>query len=344
MNQRAGLDGIRGIAVALVVVHHIVVRVDDPAILGGWLGVDLFFVLSGFLITLSVLRRPDVVDFYRRRFWRLVPAMTVFLGAYVVWSIGADDASQRFEWAFAAATQWTNIQGAIGPPFSPHIGHLWSLSAEVQFYVVWGLVLAVLVRSRAPKPIVAGLVIVLFALSGIERVVLWDGGTPWNRLYLGPDTHASSLLAGCLVGLLYGWGVIRARRTLAVLVVPATALLAWEVVELSFLDERTYRWGLSGFAVASAVLVAAAAVRAPSPLRPIIELAPIVYLGRMSYSVYLWHLPVIAEVAEGHPDDPATVAAIAIPMTLVLAWLSYVLVERPLLSASGRARLRARLG
>jgi len=329
--------------VALVVWHHIVVRDDDPMILGGWLGVDLFFVLSGFLITQSVLRRPEVGDFLRRRFWRIGPTMIVFLAVYVACSVGADDARRRLEWAGAAATQWFNIQGAMGPPFSPHIGHLWSLSAEVQFYVAWGLVLSLLVRRRAPRPVVLGIVVVLFLLSWLERAVFWDHGVIWNRLYLGPDTHAASLLAGCVIGLLFGWGLLRGPRVLAVLTVPAVLLLAWEVVELSFLDGRTYRWGLTAAAVAGAVIVAGAALRAPSPIRPIIELAPVAFLGRISYSVYLWHLPIIEEVSRRSDGDIVRVAVVSIPLTLGVALASYALIERPFLSTAGRARLRARL-
>jgi len=327
----AGLDGVRGVAVALVVAHHIVVRDPDSPMKGGWMGVDLFFVLSGFLITVSVLQHPEIPEFLRRRFWRIAPAAVVLLAVYVAASVTADDARQRVEWAFAAATQWTNVQGAIGPPFSPHLGHLWSLSAEVQFYVAWGIGLSLLLRARAPRLVIVGLLVALFGASWIERVLLWEGGTPWNRLYLGPDTHAGSLLAGCALGLAFGWGWLRARRTLAVLAVPAAVLLGWEVAALSFLDERTYHWGLGAIALAGGVLVAGAAVRAPSPLRPLLELAPVALLGRMSYSVYLWHLPIIEEVARRSDGDLVRVALVAVPITLVVSTASYLLVERPFL-------------
>jgi peptidoglycan/LPS O-acetylase OafA/YrhL len=338
-----GLDGVRGAAMALVFVHHVVVRDRDPLIDGGWIGVDLFFVLSGFLITMSMLTNPDLGDFLRRRFWRIAPAMAVFLLAYVVWSIGAADEHQRMSWAFAAATQWANVQGAMGPPFSPHIGHLWSLSAEVQFYVLWGMCLWWMLRRSVPRPVVLGVVIVLFVLSWAERVLLLDAGTLWNRLYLGPDTRAAGLLVGCALGLAHASGWLRQRRVLTALVLPAVAVMTWFVVELTFLDGRTYRWGLTVAALAWGVVVASAALRLPTPIRPLLEARPLVWLGRISYSVYLWHLAIIAEVAADHPDDPVAVALIAAPITLVVGWVSYRIVERPLLSASGRARVRARV-
>jgi peptidoglycan/LPS O-acetylase OafA/YrhL len=114
VKHSAGLDGVRGIAVALVVAHHVVVRDPDAAMKGGWVGVDLFFVLSGFLITVSVLRHAEIGEFLRRRFWRIAPAMVVLLAVYAAVSVGADDRSQRLEWVSAAATQWANVQGAVG--------------------------------------------------------------------------------------------------------------------------------------------------------------------------------------------------------------------------------------
>jgi peptidoglycan/LPS O-acetylase OafA/YrhL len=232
----------------------------------------------------------------------------------------------------------------MGPPFSPHIGHLWSLSAEVQFYVVWGVSLWWLLRRGVARGMVVGAVVALFAASWVERVVLWRDGSLWNRLYLGPDTRAPALLVGCVLGLAYAWGWMPPRRLLAVLVVPALAFGAWFVVEMSFLDGRTYDWALGVIALAWGALVASAVAGPPVPLRVVLELAPLAWLGRISYSVYLWHLPVIAEVAKHRPDDPLGVALLALPITLVVGTASYLLVERPLLSSAGRARVRAALG
>ena len=332
------LDGVRGLAVALVVVHHVVVRDPSSPVLGAWIAVDLFFVLSGFLITVSMIRAPDLRDFLGRRFWRIAPAMVVLLAAYVAWSLGAADRGQRLAWAFAAATQWANVQGAIGPPFSPHLGHLWSLAAEVQFYVAWGVALWWLLRRGAPRGVVIGAVVALFALTWVERYVLVDGGTPWNRLYLGPDTRAAALLVGCVLGLAYSWGWLRPSPAWSVLLVPALGLIAWIVAELSFLDRRTYTWALGAAALAWGVLVATAALRLPTPLRPLLELAPLAALGRISYSVYLWHLPLIHELAQ-RVDDLRVVAAIGIPVSVIVGAASYALVERPFLSV-GRGRRR----
>jgi peptidoglycan/LPS O-acetylase OafA/YrhL len=171
---------------------------------------------------------------------------------------------------------------------------------------------------------------------------LYDGAK-WNRLYLGPDTRSTALLAGCALGLAYGWGWLRQRRTIGLFVLPSVALMAWFIVELTFIDDRAYRWALTFASLAWAAVVASAALRVVTPIRPLLELRPLAWLGRISYSVYLWHLLIVAEVAKHHPDAPLAVAAIAVPLTLCIGWLSYRVIERPLLSSAGRARLRARL-
>jgi len=344
----AALDGIRGIAVAIVVLHHLRV----PGVHGGWLGVDLFFALSGFLITESVLGMGEgtrLSAFWRRRAWRLGPALAVVLGWYLLVSVGAPDRGMRLRWLAASAGQVLNVHDAASRhgPFSPHLGHLWSLSAEVQFYVVWPVLLLALLRRRVPRPVILAVPVALFAASTLERTVLALAHIQWNRLYLGPDTRSSALWAGCIVGLLHSWGafdrspVLRpwARR----LAVPAFVALGVLVLlpSMSFSQSRApYLWGLTVIGVAAGVLVAAGAAEGGGPLRGVLEARPLEWLGRISYSVYLWHVPLIALLMHARPgiSTPAKVALL-VPAILLAGWLSYVVVERPLLSAAGRARV-----
>jgi peptidoglycan/LPS O-acetylase OafA/YrhL len=344
------LDGVRGLAVAIVVVHHVKV----PGIHGGWLGVDVFFTLSGFLITLSVLSisgEGGLRRFFSRRFWRIAPAMAALLAWYLAVSLGASDRGRRLEYLGAAAGQFINVQAAgyRRGPFSEHLGHLWSLSAEAQFYVVWPLVLVALLRWRTPRWVVLAVPVCLFVGSTVLRHVLVDQGMQWNRVYFGPDTHAGPLFAGAVVGVLFAWRVFDRRPVLVTaataLALPAMAVLAWVVVTPSmyFVLPDGLRWGITLAAVGGAVLVAAAATASGGPLRPLLTLAPVAWLGRISYSVYLWHVPLIAELVRRHPDlSAAGRAAVVIPASLLLGWLSYTLVERPLMSPGGRARLRGR--
>lgn len=333
------LDGVRGLAVAVVVVHHLKV----PGIDGGWLGVDVFFALSGFLITVSVLGIADgrLGGFFTRRFWRLAPALALLLGWYAL--AAPDEDGRKWEYALASATQWTNLQGAAAGPFSDRLGHLWSLAAEVQFYVVWPLVLTFLVRRAAPRWLVLAVPGAGFAGSWALRALWWDaeGVALWNRLYLGPDTRAAGLLAGCVVGLLFGWGWFERARwskpAAAVAVVPAVAFLAWFVATQTFLQGSVYTWSLGVATMAAATVVAAGATTGGGPLKPLLDLRPLRWLGRVSYSVYLWHVPLIAEVVRRWPDLGAGGrAAIVVPSTLALATASWVLVEKPLLRGPRR--------
>ena len=330
------LDGVRGVAIILIVIHHIVVRASAP-IFSGWSAVDLFFALSGFLITQSIATAGvddafRLRSFYLRRFWRLAPALAVFLPITLVfWPRQPAPIA-----TVAAATQWLNVLQAFGePPFAERIVHLWSISAEVQFYVVWSLALRVLAKLRAPRWAIVGLLVAAFLASQVQRALLVDDeGFVWYRAYFSPDTRSAALAAGCLAGLAFTWGWLDGRvirRVLAIMTVPALAAFGWATT-MNHLDDRTYMRGLPLVAVGAAVMVAAAAVRAPSPIRSLLEVPPLPFLGRISYSLYLWHLPILEEVAARRGnDDLMGIALIGVPLAVAVALVSYLFVERPLL-------------
>jgi peptidoglycan/LPS O-acetylase OafA/YrhL len=351
LGHLAALDGIRGLAVAIVVLHHLKV----PGIHAGWLGVDLFFALSGFLITESVLGTGNGTGlgaFWKRRAWRLGPAMAVLLAWYAVISLGAADRDMRMSWLLASAGQYLDIHDAasLHGPFSPHLGHLWSLSMEVQFYIVWPVLLTVLLRRGVARPWIVAAPALLFVLSTVERTVLAINDMSWNRLYLAPDTRSTALWAGCVVGLLHAWGAFDRspllRPAAVALAIPAVIALGWLVIlpSMSFVLRAPFLWGFTIIGTCAGLLVAAGASARGGPLRWFLESPPLEWLGRISYSVYLWHVPLIAELVRARPEmSTAAKVAIIVPASLLVGWLSYVVVERPLLSARGRARLWARL-
>jgi peptidoglycan/LPS O-acetylase OafA/YrhL len=345
----AALDGIRGIGVGVVVVHHVLVAnyQSFPVFHAGWVGVDVFFVLSGFLITATVIESDGrgLVGFLGRRFWRLAPALALLLAWFAVVSRNAGDQGTRMADAARSAAQVINVTQAAHPPFSRYLGHLWSLSAEVQFYVVWPLLLAWMLRRRLGRGLILLVPVGVFAASAVERWVMVDRGVVWYRLYFGPDTRVAGLAAGCVVGLLFAWHAFERSPILApaakALAVPALlAIGAYVFFGPHFVDADVYRWQLTSVVLATAVLVAAAASAHGAATRPVLEWGPLTWLGRVSYSVYLWHVPLIAVVVDRWPGigTPAK-AAIVIPATLVLAWASFTFVERPLLSATTRRRL-----
>jgi len=341
------LDGVRGVGVGIVVVHHLKVHH-----LGGlYTGVDLFFALSGFLITSSLLRDGvHLRSFWNRRAWRVGPAAAVLLGWYTVVSLWDPARALRLHFALAAATQYINIDMANGPPpmsTSPHLGHLWSLAAEIQFYVVWPLVLLVVLRRHLTPTRVLALASAIALASAAYRWHLGAAGVSWGRLYFGPDARGTALFVGAALAGLVRWRDDANPRSLrgldrfgAFLAYPAIAVFAW-YGWTARLDSRPHlTWGLTLIALAAGALVLHASSHRPSPVNRFLASRPVSWVGDISYSLYLWHVPAIALVLARWPDiSTAAKAAIVVPTSVALATASYYFVERPLMSKRRRAAL-----
>lgn len=345
------LDGVRGVGVGIVVVHHLKVHH-----LGGlYTGVDLFFALSGFLITSSLLRDGvRLRSFWNRRAWRVGPALVVLLAWYTTVSLWDPQRHLRLYFAKVGALQYINIDMANGPPpstTSPHLGHLWSLAAEIQFYVIWPLVLLVLFRRRLTPMRVFTVATVIAVASAWYRWHLGTEGASWGRLYFGPDVRGTALFVGAALAALVHWrdhgagrAVLRGLDRLgAFLAYPAIAVFAW-YGWTARLDSRPHlTWGLTLIALAAGALVLHAASHRPSPLNLFFASRPVSWVGDISYSLYLWHVPVIAVVLARWPSiSTAAKAAIVIPVSLALAAASYYFVERPLMSKRRRTALLRR--
>ncbi|MCU1380575.1 MAG: putative rane protein [Acidimicrobiales bacterium] len=348
------LDGVRGLGVAAVVIHHL----QFPHLGGLYIGVDIFFALSGFLITSSLLRdnATRLRSFWARRAWRVGPAAAVLLGWYVAVSLGDPQRHLRLSFARVAALQYINIDMANGPPpgsTSPHLGHLWSLAAEIQFYAVWPLVLLLVLRRRATPAAVFALSAAIAGATGLLRWHLAASGQPWGRLYFGPDVRSTALFTGAAVAGLVAWRaaddagpVLRSLdRVAAFLVLPAVAVFGWYGWSASLTWRPGLTWGLTLVALSAAVLVLHASGDRPSPVNRLLCTRPLTYLGSISYSLYLWHVPVIALVVARWPDiTTPTKALVVVPASLVLAIGSYRFVERPLMSQRSRRALLATAG
>ena len=347
------LDGLRALAVAAVFAYH--AGLDWAR--GGFLGVDVFFVLSGYLITALLVRewrqegRIDLRRFFRRRARRLVPALLALLVAVsVAVPVLAPDQAYRLRGDVLSAlgylTNWRLIFEhqsyfqAMGR--QPLLQHLWSLAVEGQFYVVWPLVLLVLLRRWDARRLVWP-ILALAGASTILMAQLYRPGVDPSRLYYGTDTRAAALLIGAALACRPPRWRSRPRmglpRRAALEVASALALgvLALAVVATSEFDAALYKGGFLAAAVVAGVLVAVA-THPRGWLGLVLGSRPLVWLGRRSYGIYLWFWPVMM-LTRPHSDIPLTGApllGLRIAVTLVLAAASYRLVERPLRSGALR--------
>ena len=361
------LDGIRALAVAAVLAFH----GDVAGTSGGFLGVSMFFTLSGFLITSLLLREwaaspgsgVDLRRFFSRRFRRLLPASWLTIAIVLVMGLAGIWETEQLRalrgdvpWALAELVNWHFIAqgttyGASQTAPSP-LEHFWSLAIEQQFYVLLPLLLTVvLVRSRrAPRSAFRLLVVALgvaMTLSALANGLAARSSI--DRAYFGTDTRAAELLVGALLA------CVMLRRTqppddaahgprspgsiaagfagLAGLVVIAT------FVHVARLDSTwLYPWGLLATAVATSAVVVASLRR--TAVAVVLATAPLILLGRISYGVYLLHWPIFLWLNEARTGlDGAALFALRVLVSLGAATALYHLVEMPI--RSGR-RLQAR--
>lgn len=346
----AGLDGLRALAVALVILFHL-----TPAgtLVGGFVGVDVFFVVSGFLITGLLLRehadtgRINLGAFWRRRARRLLPALVLLLIVTLsaALAVGGDVLVNLGRQVLGAATfsgNWLSIVSSSSyfDESTPELlRNLWSLAVEEQFYLLWPLVVAAAL-IRMPRRLPLAVITALALGSAVAMGLLWDP-VDATRVYYGTDTHAFGLLAGAALAVLSQAWPQRALewprriRTAAGWIGPLALLgLVASSVVLPGDAAVTYRGGLPLVAVLTAVVIAALLVPG-TPLARLLSLRPIAWVGARSYGLYLWHWPVLVLVTAALPGwsrDGATgwaIGGIALSITVAAATLSYALVEQP---------------
>lgn len=320
---------------------------------GGFLGVDLFFVLSGFLISGLLVaewqRRGQVSlrRFYARRALRLLPAVLVLCAfLLVVGPVASGVDARNALWKGVAGTvfYFANWQQAFGLlPLFQLTDHTWSLAIEEQFYLVWPPVLLLTLswaRRRRIDPVTAAitLALTLAAASALLKLALWNGVSSENRLYFGTDTRADSLLIGAALGLAFTTGRLGWAHRLLPALTPV-ALLGIFVL-LAFVhrdDPALYLGGLTGVAILVAIVIGGVALEPESLVGRLLSLAPLVAIGRISYGIYLWHWPVFrylheAELGLGWWQTQL----VRIAVSLAAATASFFLLERPLLAMRHR--------
>jgi peptidoglycan/LPS O-acetylase OafA/YrhL len=350
-HRMPALDGLRGLAIIVVLFNHL--GEQGPRIFwrfteGGIVGVDVFFVLSGFLITSLLVAEWDHTGsialgrFYMRRALRLLPALFVMIA---IVSILAHTSLVPFHYRaptlagvpyalfYATDLRWI-LPGAM-PLHAGFMDPMWSLSIEEQFYVVWpGILLLVLMFvPKARQSRALQLTLIAAALIELHRAVVFvHGGAMWDRLYASPDTHTDGLLIGCALAFI----VQRrspSRRTLAI---AGTAGLAVILIFALFLGpdsgvQPQLYMAYDGFglvAVASAALLWSLVDRsAPRFIQRPMESEPMRFVGRISYALYLWNYAIFVMLRlPGVPALPAAIIRLAVVFGVATA--SYYLVER----------------
>jgi peptidoglycan/LPS O-acetylase OafA/YrhL len=332
------LDGLRGLAVLAVMLYH--ARV--PFARGGHVGVDVFFVLSGFLITTLLLReldsgRVDFMAFYVRRALRLLPALLVFVivSCLVVVVIGPSVYTEpTVRGAPFVLAYLANVHQALGWN-GGRLGMFdatWSLAMEEQFYLVWPAVLTGLVAlARRRRDHAAAALLALALVTGLYRLWAVSSGVGWERLYYGPDARADGLLAGCALALFLASPAARSPRWLPAAGAGSLGLLAFAASRYPTDDPFLY-WdlGFTVVALAAALLVWTAISRSVPFLEAVLCWRPLRATGQISYGLYLWHFLIVFSFgAAGAWAWPWWVAApLLIGLSYAAAALSFALVER----------------
>jgi peptidoglycan/LPS O-acetylase OafA/YrhL len=348
-SYRPALDGLRTIAVYLVVLFHSGLSFAG----GGFIGVDLFFVLSGFLITNVLLSDVDESGrirfgrFYSRRVRRLLPAAVVTVAATSFVFLLITTVVRRLDmvgdaqsallyvanWHFMSAQ---NDYFATAVDKSPFL-HFWSLGIEEQFYVAFPLLLLLLTRLGRRRPWAPTAGIAGFLVLSLIAQVYWASADP-SHAYYGTDARVYQLLAGSLLACVLRQWPVRVR------VVDANRAALAALVGLLLLGTNLFDIGVSARGVAAAaastVLIGALTVTDGGTIDALLSRRTPVYLGQVSYSTYLWHWPVILVIRELVTIGPLALAAITIGVATGLAALSYELLEMPIRRSPrlGRAR------
>ncbi|HMS14392.1 MAG TPA: acyltransferase [Microthrixaceae bacterium] len=351
---RPALDGVRALAVAAVVAFH-----SRPSLFsGGFIGVDVFFVLSGYLITgmlcveharrarptvsstdldsaaRRVLGGIDLRGFWARRIRRLVPAVVVLVAVCAVAAWATDSASLRglvdsigaLTWTTNWADRWLRLSSYGELDHRTLLDHLWSLAIEEQFYLVWPLVLVGLLRWVRSAPVRLGAVLVLGAAS-VAAMAFIDPADAYTRT----DARAFELLAGAAVALV-GRDLPARWRT------PAVVVSAGVLTSLCFtagpLDSWMYPWGFLAAAGAAAFGVASL-VAPPGWAERLFAHPVLVGIGRRSYGIYLWHIPVLNVLSVGRVPLPGPLIwSLRAVVLAALVELSYRFVESPFRTGS----------
>ena len=339
-----GLTGLRGVAIAVVVAGHAMLIANVTGLPGFFIGVDLFFALSGFLITSLLVNEwartgsISLARFYARRALRLLPALGLFLASALVLLPWYQPAGAREGVARAIVATALYVQNFAWVYGKTHdLTHLWSLAEEEQFYLVWPVVLVLLIRIRLGHRAILGVLATALTLDVAGCAFLYHAGGPHGAPFFLRFTpvRSEALIAGCILGVLYSSSLLpspnRLGRALPFAGILAFALFSWILPEVGERDPRLYEGGWLVVAlVCAACVYTCLADPLPWPFRAL-TLRPVTYLGQISYALYIWHWPLLTMW-------PGTLLPVGLRVAAAVgcAILSFHLVEKPFLRLKAR--------
>lgn len=337
----ASLDGIRALAIIMVLLFHTQYSASMVLLSGGFIGVELFFVLSGYLITKLLLMEYDnagtinVKNFYMRRALRLFPALWLMLFCsviYVIVSPSDDYSNQVSDGIIATLLYYSNWSTIYLDNRFYFLNHTWSLAIEEQFYVVWPLFLLLSLKFAQARELVK-IVALFIILSVILQAYFYYKTGYFLRSYAGTDTRASGILLGCMLAL-----ILRSNYNLAFLKQKeGITICGWIALTIlivtSMVAKYDSRWMYYGqgtiVSLSSAGLIAAVETNRGSSLSGFLALSPIQFIGKISYGLYLWHFPVFVLFHQKQLSIGIIDSNLASWFTtFTVAIFSYYLIER----------------
>ena len=334
------LDGARAVAVLLVMGYH----AEIAGFQGGNAGVDVFFVLSGFLITALLLEeraRHGAIRlgaFYMRRVLRLYPALiatTVFAFTLAALKMPVFDASSSSLIDTLQMTPFTllytaNLPRAAGWGGGGFLGHTWSLSIEEQFYLIWPLVVIVVMRRRSTPVVLGWIALGCAVASAVLRAGLDLAGYSSEMLYNATFTHVDGIFAGCALAVL--WAL--RPDAIAWLARPALTLAAAIAATFVIIDGRNMNvYGFVVVVIATLVVLCDLLARRESRLSASMSHPALVAVGRRSYGLYLYHWPIFLFIGI---DTRPHILALGFGASFAVAWMSYAWIEVPFLRMKDR--------
>jgi peptidoglycan/LPS O-acetylase OafA/YrhL len=358
LGNRPPLTGFRAFALTTVLVYHSNFKTWP----GSWIAIQMFFVLSGFLITAMLASEGDrngrvsLKGFYSRRAARLLPPLVLTIALLAIYAsfVHVADASQRL-WGDSAAAlfYYADYRQALGhQPFFGYLAQTWSLSVEEQFYIIWSVLMVTAVALHRRK-LAYGFAIAGLVLSNADR--LWQvysspHFTPalFARLYYAFDTRSDAIFVGCLLGLLATDGFLsqwrrRSAQILSVAAVVSVAFLVWILFNAPLFQQRLVVWWIPATTLASAIIIVYFVICPRGTGSRFVGLGLFVFLGDLTYTLYLVHWPVYLALQPGANGThwsywPTELVRLAIIFAIAIA--SWFLIEKPLLRWRQRSAAR----